>query len=170
MAQKTNIGLIAGLGLAGLGLYYLSKKKDDVDDGDNGDIPGNGNGDIPGLHASVHFSENEPIENACRGCGKMKAWTIIENTGTVPHKFVYGFSWWDADGVLHDEPLKIRTTDLQPGSKVLWGKYLDAIPTNATPGIYGFLVAVWDVPPSGDCETQGTCHRLAEDYMEVEIL
>jgi len=36
-------------------------------------------------------------------------------------------------------------------------------------GLYWCVVAVWDVFPMGDCEVEGTCHRLGEDTVGFEF-
>lgn len=82
----------------------------------------------------------------------------IINSYNTKYRVYAGMSLIHAEtGQVYDAPIIPGDIDANGVAEVRWrvGAYFGK-------GLYWIVASVWDVVPEGDCELQGTCHRLGE--------
>lgn len=91
----------------------------------------------------------------------------VSNPYAVQKRVFVGMSFiHDETWVVYDYPIKEINIPPNSMEKLSWTLY--GTPHGDGPtGLYWVVSSVWDVLPTGDCEAQGTCHRLGEANSSV---
>lgn len=85
--------------------------------------------------------------------------STFKNTGNHTCTFYFGASIMDPGGVIQDLVIQSVSIAQNASSTKSWTLTL---PQGVVVGNYQARFTVWDVSPSGSCEADGTCHRLAD--------
>jgi len=148
-------GYIGAIGIAGLGCYQIYKSFRE------GEVP------TPDLVFTVYITDPTPGEK----------WSVIlphtvnvdvANPYDTDYKLYGGMSMIkDYTGEIWDAPIIPFIVPKEAGNRLKWWWW--GSPGGLGTGLYWVVVSVWDQYPKGDCEIQGTCHRLGEAESNVEF-
>lgn len=89
----------------------------------------------------------------------------ITNPYSTSYRLYGGMSMIHESGEIFDFPIVTFTIKANDTGHLTW--YMYGSPQGS--GLYWIVTSVWDVYPTGDCEVQGTCHRLGEAESSVEF-
>lgn len=86
----------------------------------------------------------------------------VNNPYSVAKKVHVGLSFIeDRTGLVIDFPVKSLSINKNSTKKLSWWNINSTIQNaGGEIGLYWIISSVWDILPTGDCEIQGTCHRL----------
>lgn len=149
-------GYIGALGIAGIGAYQIYKAfKEEI-----GEQPS------PELAFPIVITDPMPGEK----------WSIfipytvdveVNNPYTTAYKVYVGMSMiYNKTGEVFDYPIKTIIINPRETKKMDW--WFWGSPSGT--GLYWIISSVWDLYPTGECEAQGTCHRLGISESNVEFI
>lgn len=141
------VGYIAAIGLGSYGAYSIYKKTKEEE----------GEPAQPDEIYPITITSPTPGEE----WSKLKWHRIkvqVNNPYGVAKKVFIGMSMIeDATGNVYDFPVEELSISANSIKETKW--WLLGTP-NGSLGLYWVVSSVWDILPTGDCEAEGTCHRL----------